>query len=213
MKGRREERQPGQKRTGTTHRKNPGMVGRKEQLGLKGGSPGRSSAKGTRSVLPKPRQLLAMGTTRAQNLRMLLIQHIERNRATKSPLESSGSRTKTEKRKREGRGGPRHQTTKSRGSGDHGNGCCSTVVGRIRLGFLKGREQPQPKTSTKICGLSKKRKNAEPSAGTPSKKRTVHDGTRPIITMILHVREKEHQIRVLLDTGCSVALLNQQIVE
>jgi len=31
--------------------------------------------------------------------------------------------------------------------------------------------------------------------------------------MILHVREKEHQIRVLLDTGCPVALLNQQIVE
>jgi len=31
--------------------------------------------------------------------------------------------------------------------------------------------------------------------------------------MILHVREKGHQIRVLLDTGCSIALLNQQIVE
>jgi len=31
--------------------------------------------------------------------------------------------------------------------------------------------------------------------------------------MILHVREKEHQIQVLLDTGYSVALLNQQTVE
>jgi len=31
--------------------------------------------------------------------------------------------------------------------------------------------------------------------------------------MLLHVREKEHQIWVLLDTGCSVALLNQQTVE
>jgi len=31
--------------------------------------------------------------------------------------------------------------------------------------------------------------------------------------MILHAREKKHQIQVLLDTGCSVALLNQQTVE
>jgi len=31
--------------------------------------------------------------------------------------------------------------------------------------------------------------------------------------MLLHVREKEHQIWVLLNTGCSVALLNQQTVE
>ena len=31
--------------------------------------------------------------------------------------------------------------------------------------------------------------------------------------MMLHVRWKGHQIRVLLDTGCSIALLNQQIVE
>jgi len=31
--------------------------------------------------------------------------------------------------------------------------------------------------------------------------------------MILHIREKKHQIQVLLDTGCSVALLNQQTVK
>jgi len=31
--------------------------------------------------------------------------------------------------------------------------------------------------------------------------------------MILHMGEKKHQIQVLLDTGCSVALLNQQTVE
>jgi len=31
--------------------------------------------------------------------------------------------------------------------------------------------------------------------------------------MILHAREKKHQIQVLLDTGCSVALLNHQTVE
>jgi len=189
------------------------MVGRKEPLGLKGGSPKRSPTKRTRSILPKPRRLLAMRTTRAQNLRMLLVQHVARNRATKSPLEGTGSRTKTGKRRREGWGGLCNQTTKSRGSGDHGNRCGSTIVGRIRLRFLRGQEQPQPNTSTIICGLSRKWKNGEPSTGTPAKKRTVHGGTRPIITAILHVKEKGHQIRVLLDTGCSVALLNQQTVE
>jgi len=177
MKGGSKKGQPGQKRTGTKHRKNPGMVGRKEPLGLKGGSPERSPAKRTRSILPKPRRLLAMWMTWAQNLRMLLIQHVARNRATKSPLEGSGSWTKTEKRRRKGRGGPRNQTTKSHGSGDHGNGCGSTIVGRIRLGFLRGWERLQPKTSTIICGLSRKWKNGEPSAGTPAKKRTVHGGT------------------------------------
>jgi len=85
--------------TGTTPRKNPGMVGRKEPQGVEGGSPERSPAKGTRSVLPKLRRLLAMRTTWAQNIRMLLVQHVARNRATKSPLESSGSRAKTRKRR------------------------------------------------------------------------------------------------------------------
>ena len=87
-------------------------------------------------------------------------------------------------------------------------------MGGLRIGFLGGREQLQPKTSTIICGLSKTQRNEEPSAGTPSKKpRTIPSSTRPIITMILHVGKKEHPIRVLLDTGCSVALLNQQTVE
>jgi len=81
------------------------------------------------------------------------------------------------------------------------------------LGFLRGREQLQPRTSMIICRLSKKRRNEEPSTRTSSKKRTVHSGTRPIITMILHIKGKEQRIQVLLDTGCCVALLNQQTVE
>jgi len=31
--------------------------------------------------------------------------------------------------------------------------------------------------------------------------------------MLLHLDGKKHQIRVLLDTGCSIALLNSQTVE
>ena len=58
------------------------------------------------------------------------------------------------------------------------------------------------------------RKKQEPSAGTWTKKpRRDTRGTRPIITMLLHLDRKKHQIRVLLDTGCSIALLNSQTVE
>jgi len=34
-----------------------------------------------------------------------------------------------------------------------------------------------------------------------------------IITMVLHQGKKKHPIRTLLDTGCSVALINKQMVE
>ena len=53
-----------------------------------------------------------------------------------------------------------------------------------------------------ICGTSRKKE--------PSKKN--HRGTRPIIEMVLH-EKKSHLVRVLLDTGCSIALINQQTAE
>jgi len=37
--------------------------------------------------------------------------------------------------------------------------------------------------------------------------------TRPIITMLLHQGEAKHSVQVLLDTGCSVALISERIVE
>jgi len=87
-------------------------------------------------------------------------------------------------------------------------------MGRLRIGFLRGWNPPQPKTYATICGLSRKQKTQEPSDGTRVKKpRKDTRGTRPIITMILHQGEEKHQIRVLLDTGCSIALLSSQTVE
>jgi len=78
------------------------------------------------------------------------------------------------------------------------------MLGRFRLGFLDGRDQLQPRTITTICGT--KRKNTTPSETTPhKKKRTNH----PIIDMILHQGEMKYPIRALLDTGCSIALINQ----
>jgi len=46
-------------------------------------------------------------------------------------------------------------------------------------------------------------------AAEPKRKRQ----TRPIIPMILHLDGKRHQVKVLLDTGCSIPLINQQTVE
>jgi len=109
------------------------------------------------------------------------------------------------------RGAPSSQRAKSGSGRNHGYRRCCPAVGRLQIGYLRGREPLQPKTSTKICGLSKKRKNEEPSTGTPSKNpRTVPSSTRPIITMILHMGKKKHQIRVLPDTGCFVMRLNRQ---
>jgi len=45
----------------------------------------------------------------------------------------------------------------------------------------------------------------------PRKKRK--RSNRPIISMILHWNESQHPVKVLLDTGCSVTLINQQTIE
>ena len=59
--------------------------------------------------------------------------------------------------------------------------------------------------------MSQKRKTEEPSIGTPEKRtKGPLSGTRPIIWMILHQGGKQYRIKVLLDTGCSVPLINQE---
>jgi len=84
-------------------------------------------------------------------------------------------------------------------------------VGGLGFGFLKGQEQLQPEAFAIICGTSRKRPAEEPSAGT-SKKKKLSD-PRPIIDMMVHQDGKTHQLRALLDTGCSVALINKRTVE
>ena len=86
-------------------------------------------------------------------------------------------------------------------------------MGRFRVGFLGDQDPPHPTVVTLSCGVTRKRKKEEPSAGTLAKRiRKTLSGTRPIITMLLHQGHKKHQVQVLLDTGCSVALINQQTV-
>jgi len=73
-------------------------------------------------------------------------------------------------------------------------------MGGIRLGFLRGREQPQPRTSTIICGLTQKQKEL----------RETIRGTRPVIDMVLHHDKERRRVKALLDTGCSIALINEK---
>jgi len=76
-----------------------------------------------------------------------------------------------------------------------------------------GRVPPQPLAHTIICGASRKGKNEEPSAGTPKKPRRMpRSCTRPVIEMVLHQGNIRHRIRALLDTGCSIALINERTV-
>jgi len=84
-------------------------------------------------------------------------------------------------------------------------------MGGFGFGFLKGQEQPQPKAFAIICGTSRKRPAEEPGAGTPKKRK----GSNPhlVIDMMIHQDGKTHRIRALLDTGCSIALINKKTVE
>jgi len=73
---------------------------------------------------------------------------------------------------------------------------------------------PPSKASMMICEISRKRKNEESSAETLFKKpRNPASGTRLIITMVLHHEGENHRVQALLDTGCSVALINERTME
>jgi len=86
-------------------------------------------------------------------------------------------------------------------------------MGRFGIGFLISQGQPRPKAYTIVCGLSRKRKNAENGETHTCQAKKILSGTRPIIDMVLHQEGQERRIKVLLDTGCSVALINQQTID
>lgn len=62
-----------------------------------------------------------------------------------------------------------------------------------------------------ICGITTKRGREEQNEETPPAKKPRNE--RTIIDMLLHWNGKKHPVKVLLDTGCLVALLNQQTAE
>jgi len=74
---------------------------------------------------------------------------------------------------------------------------------------LKGqRTRPSLRTKKVICGIGQKR-GAEEPAKEPERKKP-RCGPQPIITMPLNVEQGKHRVRVLLNTGCSVPLVNKE---
>ena len=84
-------------------------------------------------------------------------------------------------------------------------------MGRIRFGFLGGRGSPQPRALQLICGASK-RKNQLSQEGN-QKRRKLASNPRPVIDMLLHLGAEQYRVKALLDTGCSIALINEKTVE
>jgi len=83
--------------------------------------------------------------------------------------------------------------------------------GRRRFGFLRS-SFPAPKgTIELICGATKRKTPPEKEKASDGRKQRRID--RPVILMLLHWQGKSHPVRVLLDTGCSINLINQQTVE
>jgi len=152
---------------------------------------------------------------------MFLVPNSTRNGATSSPLEGRGGRRKPRpdtppkeaKGKRRSDPGTHRKKPKNSGGGNHGHGSQLPPMGRFGVGFLISQGRPRAKAYTIVCGLSRKRKNAENGEVHTRKAKQILSGTRPIIDMVLHQEGQERRIKVLLDTGCSVALINQQTID
>jgi len=128
----------------------------------------------------------------------------KRHQPSCSAMEGS-SRNEVGSRNR-GRGvaGSRAQGSKNSGPGRYGP---RATVGR-RGGFLKGAPAwPTGESRRVISGAGQKRKN-EGEGGAPAKK--PKGGPRPVIWMVLTIGTQDYRVRILLDTGCSIPLLNRK---
>jgi len=82
--------------------------------------------------------------------------------------------------------------------------------GHRRLGFLKDPRSAPNGTVSLVCGTSRKRKKREdPNIKEKSEKKPQRSN-RPIVTMLLHHHNNSYRVKALLDTGCSINLINQQ---
>jgi len=98
------------------------------------------------------------------------------------------------------------QTTEGRSSRGDGH---DSALGGIQLGFLRNPATAPGGVRTIICGASK-RKPGVSNEERPTKKPR---NTRLIIDMLLHNGTQRKPIKALLDTGCSIALINQKTVD
>jgi len=104
---------------------------------------------------------------------------------------------------------PTRQAAKGGGSGYHGHRPRETLGGLGGFGFLRNSFTTPERVCTMVCGVTKRRPD-DPDTGPRKKRRRT---TRPIINMLLHVGTEKKPVKALLDTGCSIALINQQTVK
>jgi len=170
-----------------------------------------STKQGGRGIPEKPERLLAMWQTRPQNLRLLLLPDGTGNSLATGTMEGRGCRNDETEKRRRTRGTPSGKTAE--GGSSRGNGHGPTALGRLgRLRFLRNSALLRVRVKHLVCGTSKrKRKEPGPEDSAPGKKRKKND--RPIISMMLHWNGSQHPVKALLDTGCSVTLINQQTIE
>lgn len=179
-------------------------------MGINGSSFARGTPKRSRQTQKRPRQLLALWSTRSSDQRMLLVPDSTRDRAAIGTLEgSNGHRNRTSDRpgeretkaRKRARHTPRRQAAKS--VGGRRNDHRPTYLG-IRLGFLRDPSQVPRGVIDLVCGT----KRREPEEKGPSPPTRKPRNMRPVISMILQGKK----VKALLDTGCSVALINQRTV-
>jgi len=138
---------------------------------------------------------------------MLCRHHPKRHQPYSGTLEGIGGNKKTLGERRRRRRQVSAQDSKNGGGRHHGH---RIHVGK-RGGFLEGQgTRPTPRTQYIVFGTGQKRKNTDEEE-VASKKPS--GGTRAILTMVLKKEVQNHQVRVLLDTGCSIPLINQRTVE
>jgi len=83
--------------------------------------------------------------------------------------------------------------------------------GHGRVGFLEGSLSAPKRAFNLVCGATKRKQEDPIKPETPGKRRKRNE--RPVIPMVLHTEKGRHKVEVLLDTGCSIPLINQQTVE
>jgi len=168
-----------------------------------------------------------MWENRTQNVRMLCRNDHRRNRAPNSTMErgleckkeedpggSQGRASRKTSPDYAHQNGRRGYAGSSSGlvEGSAGNRCLGTR--HRRLGFLRGCDPPQSGAYRIICGMKGKRKaGQEETCHTKRVREEPQCGKRPIVQMILCWGNREKSVRVLLDTGCSVPLVTQRLVQ
>jgi len=85
--------------------------------------------------------------------------------------------------------------------------------GHRRLGFLKDPHSAPNGMVSWVYSVSRKRKQRENSNIKEKSEKKPQRGNRPIVTMLLQHQNNSYRVKALLDTGCSINLINQQTVQ